>query len=546
MFNIEYFNLLGSFNFKLIILALFAGSIGSYYNVFINHYTSLIIQGDLSEETLYNLYYSSIISIIFVSVRGGLFTYIQKNMNSYIKIKIYEKLLNQDSVFYQTTSISSLNDYINNDARIVSDIISLNINVLTRSIINIITTYYLLYQISFKLCLIVSLIIPLNYLITYFYNKIYKYLMENFDENNKIVNNFIHETISHISIIKSFAIEDISIKKLIKLLNNIDSFIIKESILYAINAFINFNMPNVSMILIIVAAKYLQITKQLITFILHYQNLFATINSITNVKNEIGKSIKPYNRIISIINSENTIKGSFIPTNNKLIPFITFKDVNFNYHNSSNSILSNFNFNIESNDKIAIIGPSGCGKSTIAKLLTGIITPISGNIYINGINFNHYDNKWLKNKIGYVSQESILFSDSITNNIAYGIENFDFNDVKQSAILANADEFIINLKNKYDTIIEGTELSSLSGGQKQRINIARALMKNPQILIFDEATSALDSYCEEIVQNSIKKIFNNNSILRTIIIIAHRKSALELVNKIYTLEKSNLILLENS
>lgn len=545
MYN--YFNsILGSSNSNLILLGLLSGAIGSYYNVYINHYTALIIQGDFSNEILYNLAYSSIISIIFVSLRGGLFTFIQKNINSTIKIKVYKKLLNQNSVFYEMTPISTLNEYINNDVRIVSDRISLNINVLTRSIINIIATYYLLYQISLNLCIIISLIIPLNFLISYLYDISYKYLMKGFDDNNKKLNNYVFENISHISILKSMGIEDVSFNKFILLNDKINEFIMKETFLYGINAFINFNMQNVSMILIIISAKYLELTSSFGTFILHYQSLYSTIKSIVEIKNEMAKSIKPYERITSILNSKAPIEGSFIPKNNILVPQITFKDINFNYNNSSNQILKNFNFNIYSNDRIAIIGNSGGGKSTIAKLLTGILKPINGIIYINGINYYHYDNKWLKQKIGYVSQESIIFSDTITNNIAYGMNEGSFSliDVKKAAVLANADEFIVKLKDNYDTMIEGTELSSLSGGQKQRINIARALMRNPQILIFDEATSALDPYCEELVQSSIKKVFNtyddNNK--RTIIIIAHRKSALELANKVYKLENSILTL----
>lgn len=542
-----------NYDYKLISIGLLSGMIGSYYNVYINHYTGLIIQGDFSNETLYNLYYTSMISIIFVSIRGSLFTYIQKKIYYKIKNDVYMKLLNQSTVFYETTPISVLNNYINDDCRIVSDILSLNINVITRSLMSVIFTYYLLYQISFKLCLLVSLIIPFNYLITYIYDKTYKYLMNDFDEKNKNLNNYVYESISHISMIKSFAIEEYSHKKFSSLINEINSFILKESYLYGFNAFINFNMQNVSMIIIIITAKYLELTNGIINFILYYQSLYSTIKDLIGVKTEMAKSIKSYERISSILKSKTLNKGTYIPPNNKFEPIITFKDINFKYNNSSNQILKDFNFNINANEKIGIIGTSGCGKSTIAKLLTGILSPIDGIIYINGINFNYYDNKWIKSKIGYVSQETILFSDTITNNIAYGLEKFDFNDVKNAAELANAHEFIIKLKDKYETKIEGTEMSSLSGGQKQRINIARALMRNPQILIFDEATSALDPYCEEIVQNSIKKIFdingngngngNYNNQKRTIIIIAHRKSALELANKVYKFNNSSMELI---
>ena len=135
-------------------------------------------------------------------------------------------------------------------------------------------------------------------------------------------------------------------------------------------------------------------------------------------------------------------------------------------------------------------------------------------------------------------QHKIVFSDTIANNIAYGIENPREEDIINAAIKANAHEFISKLPNKYQTLLEGTELSSLSGGQKQRISIARALIRNPNILIFDEATSALDPECEELVQNTIKDCFNDKNI--TMIIIAHRRSALEIADKIYRFENSVL------
>ena len=171
----------------------------------------------------------------------------------------------------------------------------------------------------------------------------------------------------------------------------------------------------------------------------------------------------------------------------------------------------------------------------------GIVKQQKGTIFIDNINIDFYNNKWIKNQLGYVSQDNILFADTILNNITYGLDNYDMDEVINIAKIANAHEFILKLPNGYDTIFDGTELSSLSGGQKQRIAIARALMRKPNILIFDEATSALDPYCEEIVQNTINNCFSTINKKSTIIVIAHRKSALNFVNKIYTLTSSSTI-----
>ena len=210
----------------------------------------------------------------------------------------------------------------------------------------------------------------------------------------------------------------------------------------------------------------------------------------------------------------------------------------------------NFNFTINRGEKIAIIGASGCGKSTLSKLLVNILSPTEGNITIDNVNICNYDRVWLKKQIGYVAQDSILFTDTIANNISYGLDiindvsgvngvnGVNEDDIIEAAKNANAHEFISNLPNKYQTKLEGTELSSLSGGQKQRISIARTLIRKPQIIIFDEATSALDPYCEEIVQQTIKNCCSNKN--TTMIIIAHRMSALELADTIYELKGSLL------
>jgi len=535
----EYIILCGN-NFKFIIFGLSSGIIASYFSVYNNEYTGLIIQGDFSNEILYKLYKCSIYTIIFTSLRGAIFTYQQKNMNNEMRLQIYKRLLNQNSVFYEKTSITTLMEYINNDVRIVSNMISLYINVLSRSIINIIITLYLLYLISYKLCIFVLILIPIELIISKIYERTYKYLMTGIDELNKKLNELIHETITHISIIKSYGVEDVCNEKHYEINKEIAKYYYKESYLYGINAFINFNLPIVSMIIIIIYAKYMLLTKGLITFILHYKSLIQTIKDLINIKNEMTNEYKkPYNRIMDLLKTEEINGGEYIPKKNKIIPSIQFKNIDFKYYNSPNYIFKGFNFEIKANEKIAIIGSSGCGKSTIAKLIVGIITANNGIIRINNIDIREYNNKWLKSRIGYVAQESIIFSESIANNIAYGQKSYNIKDVKKAAKLANASEFIEKLKDKYETKIEGTELSSLSGGQKQRISIARALMKNPQIIIFDEATSALDPYCEEIVQKTIKKCFTKNK-EATMIVIAHRKSALELANKIYKIEDGKI------
>tara|TARA_B100000795_G_scaffold269969_2_gene261476 strand:- start:9749 stop:11371 length:1623 start_codon:yes stop_codon:yes gene_type:complete len=523
---------------KITAVGLACGCLGSYYSVYASEHTSRIMQGDFSNERLIELLYVNMIAMITTSIRGTCFAYSQKCMNIRLKKIIYNKLINQDSKYYQTTPVSTLLEYINNDVRIVSDLISLNINVMSRSTIHIIATIWLLTKISWKLTGIACVLIPLNLLVSNIYEKLDKHYMKGIDDLNKEISSNSHETLSHISIIKTYANEDNCNNKFFNLLERVKVYNIKNSLLYGINLLFVSNIPIITTIAIILMARYLNTMDGLVTFILHNQSLYDNVKAIIYFKNEFIKCKEPYKRITDMLDSKNITNGYYIPSK-KFNGNIEFKNIKFKYEKSSTYILDNFNFCINNGEKIAIIGESGSGKSTLVKTLTGILSPEYGKILIDDIDINTYDNKWMKSKIGYVAQDSIMFSDTIANNIAYGLDDFTQEDIEYAAKQANAHDFIMKLPDKYNTKIDGTELSSLSGGQKQRISIARALIRKPKILIFDEATSALDPKCEEIVQTTIKDCLKKENI--TIIIIAHRKSALELADKIYKFENSKLI-----
>jgi len=340
--------------------------------------------------------------------------------------------------------------------------------------------------------------------------------------------------------LKTYANELQSQNKYNSLSNEIAKYNYKECLLYGSNLLVVCNIPTITTIIIILSANYLNTVEGLTIFILHNQGLYSIIKTLFDMKNEFIKCKEPYKRITDILDTPKYTHGYYIPSSNILNGDIAFNSLSFKYEKGTNPILSNFNFTINRGDKIAIIGASGCGKSTLSKLLVNILSPTEGSITIDNIDICDYDSVWLKKNIGYVAQDSILFSDTIANNISYGLDDATEDDIIEAAKNANAHEFICMLPNKYQTKLEGTELSSLSGGQKQRISIARALIRKPQIIIFDEATSALDPYCEELVQQTIKNCFHNQN--STMIIIAHRRSALEIADKIYELKESQLIL----
>ena len=524
---------------KYSIAGLFCGCVGSYYNVLANENMSRTMLGDFTSERLYLLFYTNFISMVAISLRGGLFVYSQKCRGHKLRQVIYRKLLNQPLKFYETEPVNTLIERVNNDSKVVSDIISLKINVLSRSIVEVVITFWLLTNISWKLTVIAMFLIPINYAISMCYEMIQKRIMENYEKLEKELNTYTHETLSHISVMKTYANEKRAHNKYNLLANEIAKYNHKESLLYGSNLLVVCNIPTITTIIIILSANYLQTVEGLTIFILHNQGLYSTIKTILDMKNEFIKCKEPYARITTMLESPEYTPGYYIPKDNKLKGDIAINSLTFKYAKADAPILEDLNFRINSGDKIAIVGASGCGKSTISKVLVNILEPASGSITIDGVKVRDYDSEWLKKQIGYVAQDSVMFSDTIANNISFGLEGVSEDDIIEAAKNANAHEFISKLPDKYQTILEGTELSSLSGGQKQRISIARALIRKPQIIIFDEATSALDPYCEELVQQTIKDCYNNQN--STMIIIAHRKSALEIAEKIYELKDSRLI-----
>jgi len=536
----RYIELCGN-DVKYSIAGLVCGCFGSYYNVIANEQMTRMMLGDFANDRLYLLFSTNFISMIAISLRGGLFVYSQKSMNHKLRCIIYRKLLHQPLKFYETEPVQSLLERVNNDARIVSDIISLNINVFSRSLIEVIITFWLLTNISWKLTVVAIFLIPVHYFISECYEKIQKRIMANFEERNKELNTYTHETISHISVMKTYANERRSEDKYNMLSNRVAEYNYKECLLYGSNLLVVCNIPTITTIIIILFANYLQTVEGLTIFILHNQGLYSTIKSLFDMKNEFIKCKEPYTRISKLLDSPEYTRGYYIPADNRLGGDIAFHSLSFKYEKADEAILTDFNFQIRRGEKIAIIGASGCGKSTLSKLLMNILAPTSGTITIDGVNLCDYDSEWLKKHIGYVAQDSVLFTDTIANNIAFGLGGeVSETDIIEAAKNANAHEFISKLPNQYQTMLEGTELSSLSGGQRQRISIARALIRKPQIIIFDEATSALDPYCEELVQDTIRECYAKQN--STMIIIAHRRSALEIADKIYELQGSRLVL----
>jgi ABC-type multidrug transport system fused ATPase/permease subunit len=242
-------------------------------------------------------------------------------------------------------------------------------------------------------------------------------------------------------------------------------------------------------------------------------------------------------RINEILKGEEIIQNPPNPTPlSNFSKKIEYRNVSFYYRESEKQVLKNINLTLEKGKVIALVGASGAGKSTIADLLPRFYDVTEGEILLDGVNIKNYRIKELRALMGIVTQEAVLFNDTIYNNIVFGLQNVSENDVLNAAKTANAHDFIINTEGRYQTNI-GDRGMKLSGGQRQRLTIARALLKNPEILILDEATSALDSESEKLVQEALTILMKN----RTAIIIAHRLSTVQHADEIIVLKRGEII-----
>ena len=268
--------------------------------------------------------------------------------------------------------------------------------------------------------------------------------------------------------------------------------------------------------------------------------LFAAmqpIRKLGGVNAQIQTGLASSERVFSILDTQITVHDKETTYNlNEFKESICFKNVYFKYELGEKPSLKNINITIEKGDTIAIVGTSGAGKSTFVDLIPRFYDVTTGEIIIDGINIKDIRIKELRGQLGIVTQNTILFNDTIFHNISYGMKNITKDDIIKAAKAAYADEFIVNLPNQYDTKI-GEDGILLSGGQRQRISIARAILRNPNILILDEATSSLDSESEKFVQNAIDNLVKD----RTVILIAHRLSTIKNANKILVFDKGEIV-----
>ncbi|WP_026235988.1 ABC transporter ATP-binding protein [Echinicola pacifica] len=490
--------------------------------------------------------------IIVVSVFfSNLFTYlagvtlakVKADVIKGMRIHIFGQVSQLHLGYFTNERKGDLISKMTNDVQEVENSIVQSLRVVFREPVTIILYFGALFFMSVKLTLFTILIIPISgAIIGGITKRLKKRAVASQESLGRIVN-ILDETIGGMRVVRAFGADkyifgkfdqetdnyskiNVSMAKRNELASPISQFlgvfVVAGILLYGGTLVLN-NESDLS------ASEFL-------AYIILFTQVLNPAKEISRAMGAVQRGLASADRIFKVIDTKTTVLE---PDNPKALngfnSAVNFLQVAFAY-TDENWVLKDIDFDLEKGKTIALVGPSGGGKSTIADLLPRFYDPTRGSICLDGVDIRDFASKDLRSLIGIVTQESILFNDTVFNNIAFGIDDVSEEKVEEAARIANAHGFISDLEQGYQTNI-GERGSKLSGGQRQRLSIARAVLKNPPILILDEATSALDSESERLVQEALTNLMSN----RTTLVIAHRLSTIQHADEILVVQHGQIV-----
>ena len=523
----------------------FASSSSLTLNEKLKYWTNGLILRDTAKETLQVLCVSILIIFllknVFFYLKNITLTIVQFRLITELRNKLYKHFHKLSLSFFNQHKSGELTSIVVNDVANMRQALTIGFQRIFVEPINIIAFTALLFIISWKLALIAITIIPLAGLVIVNISRSIRRKSRRTAVKIAGITNIITETLTSMRVVKAFAMEDYEVDRFSNETSNYYNLIFRRARLRSLAPPITETMG----VFIGVALLWVGGTEVLnaqgltsedfIRFILIMFSGLQPIRSLSNVFAEIQVGAASAERVFVILDNPPTIVDEFdaviIDT---FEDKIQINDVSFEYE-SDDTVLKNISFDIEKGSAVALVGSSGSGKSTLADLIPRFYDVNQGAIEIDGQDIRHVTLNSLRRLMGIVTQETILFNDTIRANIAYGQKDVDDKQVIAAATAANALEFIEELPEGLNTVI-GEKGVKLSGGQKQRLAIARAIMKNPPILILDEATSALDTESERLVQEALGTLMAD----RTVLVIAHRLSTVTNADNIIVLEKGQI------
>lgn len=479
----------------------------------------------------------STLAIYSFYVFGGKLEY---QVSKDIRKSVFEKIEKFSITNIKKYEIGELISRLTSDVQKLSEVFSWGVMDACHSIIVLLFSIAIMLYLSFTLTIMLFLMLPIIYIVTLLFQKnILKFQRKVRDYNSKIIRSYT-ESLSYIKTIKALGIEEKKKNEFVSFNEKYRKYNLKSILISAIfvptvmfiasiGVGFAFNFSSISVM------KNIMTYGAFLSFLTYSFQIFEPFKMLAQIFADLKSAQASAERVFQILYEDDEI----IEQKETDLNFggnIRFENVSFHYFDDDKLVLKDFNFEIKNGQSVAFIGSTGSGKSTIVNLICKFYDPTSGDIFLDGINYKNIDKTCLYNNLGYVLQQPQLFSISIKENIKFGNENATDEEIMEICNLLGIDEFISKLPDGIDTVI-GESGYNISSGQKQLISFARALIKNPKLLILDEATSSIDTETEKFIQNKMKDILSG----KTSIIVAHRLSTIKHCDKIVLIEKGNIL-----
>ena len=540
-------NILADFDKIVQAQAEWAGKAGLTLNEKLKYWTNVLILRETPLESL-KILCLSILTVFFIK---NIFLYIKNILLRIVELKLVKEIRDRLYIHIQTLSLGYFNrqhsgtitSIVMNDVEQLQIALAVVFQRLFVEPINILTFVALLFIISWKLALIAIIIIPLAGIAILSIGRSIRRKSRRTQAKIAEIMQILTETLASIRIVKAFVNEKEEVKNFTRESKHYFKLLLKRARLDLIAGPTTETFGVIIGVVLLwyggmeVLAQKGVSAEDFIRFILILFSILGPIKQLSNVNLKIQIGAASAERIFGLLDTPPEIVEDPDPV--ELDVFnnaIEFDQIHFEYSDADERVLDGVSFTIKKGEIVALVGPSGSGKSTIADLIPRFFDVSKGALRIDGNNVRKISFSSLRGSMGIVTQEVILFNDTIRKNIAYGQSDVTEEAIQKAAEAANALEFIEQTPDGFDTLI-GERGVNLSGGQKQRLAIARALLKNPPILILDEATSALDTESEKMVQKAIEVLMKD----RTVLVIAHRLSTVQNADKIVVLDKGKIL-----
>ena len=480
------------------------------------------------------------LNAIFSYFRIYLFAIVTQKTLATLRQATYEHLIHLPMGFFSSRRVGELNSRIASDISLLQETLTTTIAEFLRQIIIIIIGVTLLTYMSVKLTFLMLALVPVVVVVAVLFGKKIRKLSKAAQDEVANSNVIVEETLQGIAVVKAFVNESFEYLRYKGKTDEIISISLKGAKWRgAFASFIIFCLFGSIIAVIWYGVVLVQSQEMsmgdLFTFILYSVFVGASLGGIADLYSQLQKAVGATENLLEILEEE--VESAGEATLENCQGKLEFKGVSFAYPNRKDiEVLKSVDFKINSGEQVALVGPSGAGKSTITSLLLHFYPVGKGEVLLDGENINRYALESLRDQMAIVPQDVLLFGGSIYENILYGNPKADQAAVWKAAEQANASEFIEEFPEKFDTIV-GERGVQLSGGQRQRIAIARAILKDPKILILDEATSSLDSQSEKLVQDALDQLM----VGRTSLVIAHRLSTIQKADRILVLKEGRIV-----